>query len=53
MDSLLRNLYGHQRWADAQYWQAIEQYAPARADPAIRNRLGCCWRAIEFPLLMI
>jgi len=39
MDSLLRDLYSHQQWADAQYWHAIEQYAPAQTDPAIRNRL--------------
>ena len=36
---MLRDLYGHQRWADAEHWRAIEAHAPAAADPALRARL--------------
>ncbi|HEY7169690.1 MAG TPA: DinB family protein [Vicinamibacterales bacterium] len=39
MDSLLRDLYGHQEWADAESWRAIEAHPPARDDPTIRDRL--------------
>jgi uncharacterized damage-inducible protein DinB len=39
MDSLLRDLYGHQAWADTEHWRAIETYPPARDDQVIRNRL--------------
>jgi len=39
MDALLRDLYGHQVWADAEHWRAIGAHAPARDDKAIRDRL--------------
>lgn len=39
MNPLLRDLYGHQEWADAEQWRAIEAHAPAAADPVIRERL--------------
>jgi hypothetical protein len=39
MHSLLRDLYGHQAWADAEQWRAVHAYAPASADTAIRERL--------------
>jgi uncharacterized damage-inducible protein DinB len=39
MNPLLRDLYGHQEWADAEHWRAIEAHPPALADPAIRDRL--------------
>jgi uncharacterized damage-inducible protein DinB len=39
MNPLLRDLYGHQAWADAEHWRAIGGHQPAREDPAIRTRL--------------
>lgn len=39
MGALLRDLYGHQVWADAEHWRAIGAHAPARDDKAIRDRL--------------
>jgi uncharacterized damage-inducible protein DinB len=39
MNSLLRDFYGHQVWADAEHWRAIDAHPPARDDEAIRNRL--------------
>ena len=39
MAALLRDLYGHQAWADAQQWGAIQAHPPARDDTAIRERL--------------
>jgi uncharacterized damage-inducible protein DinB len=39
MNALLQDLFGHQAWADAQHWRAVEAYAPARDDKAIRDRL--------------
>ena len=39
MDQLLRDLYGHQAWADAEHWRAIEAHPAARDDQAIRRRL--------------
>src|SRR4026207_622217 len=39
MDSLLRDLYGHQVWADAEHWRAIGAHAAARDDKSIRDRL--------------
>lgn len=39
MNSVLRDLYGHQAWADAEHWRAIGAHQPAREDQAIRNRL--------------
>jgi uncharacterized damage-inducible protein DinB len=39
MNVLLDDLYGHQAWADAEHWRAIEAHAPARDDHAIRDRL--------------
>jgi uncharacterized damage-inducible protein DinB len=35
----LRNLYGHQAWADAEHWRAMGAHPAARDDEAIRNRL--------------
>ncbi len=39
MNPLLRDFYGHQVWADAEHWRAIEAHPPAAQDPAIKNRL--------------
>jgi uncharacterized damage-inducible protein DinB len=39
MNPILRDLYGHQVWADAEHWRAIEAHPPAAADKAIRDRL--------------
>jgi uncharacterized damage-inducible protein DinB len=39
MNPLLRDLYGHQTWADAEGWRAIEAHPPACDDAAIRARL--------------
>ena len=39
MPSYLDELYGHQEWADAEHWRALEAHAPALADKAIRERL--------------
>jgi uncharacterized damage-inducible protein DinB len=39
MNDLLRDLYGHQAWADAEHWRALEAHPHALEDPAIRNRL--------------
>ena len=39
MNPLLRDFYGHQAWADAEHWRAIEALPAARADKAIRDRL--------------
>jgi uncharacterized damage-inducible protein DinB len=39
MNPLLRDLYGHQEWSDAEHCRAIEAHPPALADQAIRDRL--------------
>jgi uncharacterized damage-inducible protein DinB len=39
MDLLLRDLFGHQGWADSEHWRAIESHPPARDDQLIRGRL--------------
>jgi uncharacterized damage-inducible protein DinB len=39
MNPLLRDLYGHQAWADARLWRAIEAHPSAFADEALRERL--------------
>jgi uncharacterized damage-inducible protein DinB len=39
VDAILRDLFGHQSWADVELWAAIGAHAPARDDPAIRERL--------------
>jgi len=39
MASYLEELYGHQEWADAEHWRAIEAYPAALEDKAIRERL--------------
>ncbi len=39
MQPLLRDLYGHQVWADAEHWRAIGDHAVARDDKVIRDRL--------------
>src|SRR6266487_219241 len=39
MNSLLRDLYGHQIWADAEHWRAIGAHTAACDDKAIRDRL--------------
>lgn len=39
MDPWLRDLYGHQAWADAEHWRAIDASAAASADESIRARL--------------
>ncbi|MFH0989290.1 MAG: DinB family protein [bacterium] len=39
MLTLLRDLYGHQEWADAELWRAIEALPTAMEDTALRARL--------------
>ena len=39
MDSYLNELYGHQEWADAEHWRAIDAHPGAIDDKAIRERL--------------
>jgi uncharacterized damage-inducible protein DinB len=39
VSSYLDELYGHQEWADAEHWRAIEAHPAALADKAIRERL--------------
>ena len=39
MNPLLRDLYGHQIWDDAEHWRAIGAHTAARDDKAIRDRL--------------
>jgi uncharacterized damage-inducible protein DinB len=39
MHPILRDLYGHQFWADAEHWIAFAAHGPAREDKAIRDRL--------------
>ena len=39
MNPLLRDLYEHQSWADAEHWRSIEAHPSAAADEAIRKRL--------------
>ncbi len=38
-DPLLQDLYGHQAWADAEHWRALEEHPPALDDQRIRERL--------------
>jgi uncharacterized damage-inducible protein DinB len=39
MNPILRDLFGHQFWADTVLWDAIGAHAPARDDKIIRDRL--------------
>jgi uncharacterized damage-inducible protein DinB len=39
MNALLRDFYGHQVWADAEHWRAIEAHPAAALDAAIKHRL--------------
>lgn len=39
MNSVLRDLYRHQSWADAEHWRLITAYDKARDDETIRTRL--------------
>lgn len=39
MDTLLRDLYFHQAWADAEHWRALESHAGALDDETVRRRL--------------
>jgi uncharacterized damage-inducible protein DinB len=39
MHTLLRDLYSHQAWADAEHWRAFEAHPGALDDPALRERL--------------
>jgi hypothetical protein len=39
MKSILRDLYRHQSWADAEHWRLIAAYDRARDDETIRTRL--------------
>ena len=36
---LLRDLYGHQEWADAQHWTALQAHPGALDDAKLRERL--------------
>ena len=39
MRELLRDLYGHQEWADALHWSAFAAHPGALDDPKLRERL--------------
>ena len=39
MNRLLRDLYYHQAWADAEHWKALESFPAALDDGVLRNRL--------------
>lgn len=39
MDETLRDLYGHQAWADAEHWRAFEAHPSSLADPELIERL--------------
>jgi uncharacterized damage-inducible protein DinB len=39
MNPILRDMFDHQFWADAELWNALAAHAPARDDTAIRHRL--------------
>jgi uncharacterized damage-inducible protein DinB len=39
MNPILRDMFDHQFWADAEHWNAFAAHAPARDDKAIRDRL--------------
>ncbi len=39
MNPLLRDLYGHQVWADAEHWRTIDACAAAQDDVSLRARL--------------
>jgi uncharacterized damage-inducible protein DinB len=39
MTHLLFDLYGHQAWADAEHWRALEAHPSALTDPALWKRL--------------
>ena len=39
MNPLLRDLYGHQEWADAEHWRVIDATPAATDDAALRARL--------------
>jgi uncharacterized damage-inducible protein DinB len=39
MNPILRDMFGHQFWADTELWKAIGAHPPARDDKAIRDRL--------------
>jgi uncharacterized damage-inducible protein DinB len=39
MNEMVFDLYGHQAWADAEHWRALEAQPGALEDSAIRNRL--------------
>jgi uncharacterized damage-inducible protein DinB len=39
VSTYLNELYGHQEWADAEHWRAIESRPTALQDKAIRERL--------------
>lgn len=39
MNDLLHDLCGHQAWADAELWKALEEHAGALEDITIRQRL--------------
>src|SRR5262245_42041277 len=39
MLALLQDLYGHQAWADAEHWRALQAHAPALSDASLHKRL--------------
>jgi uncharacterized damage-inducible protein DinB len=39
MNPLLRDFCGHQAWADAEHWSAIEAHSSSAEDPVLRQRL--------------
>ena len=39
MNDFLRDLYGHQAWADAEHWRVIEAHPQAHSDVKIHARL--------------
>ena len=39
MSAYLKELFGHQHWADAEHWRAFEAHPPALVDKALFERL--------------
>jgi uncharacterized damage-inducible protein DinB len=39
MQTVIHDLLGHQAWADAELWHAIELHEPARTDRSLHDRL--------------
>ncbi len=45
MNGMLRDLFAHQAWADAEHWKALEAHPVALEDDAVRKRLHHIYEA--------